>query len=249
MHLNNKLRTFNNLFTLVVMSLSIYIILTPFLPFFGLWYAQISDNTGGYRYQSQLAADSGATNISQNLAPIPEDNTLVVPQIQVDASVNEGADISALALDGVWRRPQTSTPDQGGNTVIVAHRFSYGDPATFYHLDRLAVGDRVGLFWNQQEFIYEIDDIFIVDPSQIEVEANTEEPILTLYTCTPVWTAAQRLIVTARLVNDPTMNLLPDDVNEFIVGGPNRDVDHVVESGVGVGHQANWLSTINGGIL
>ena len=60
--------------------------------------------------------------------------------------------------------------------------------------------------------------MFVVDPTQIEIEAPTDDPILTLYTCTPVWTAAQRLIVRSKLVSDPTQQLLPDEINEFVVG-------------------------------
>lgn len=194
----SKLRKFNNLFTVVVLALSVYIIVLPFFPFFTLWWAQFSDSSNGYRYDSQLATSAGQ---EENLAPPPEDNTLLIPGIQVDHRVVEGGDISVLAADGVWRRPQTSTPDQGGNTVMVAHRFSYSDPATFYHLDKMETGERFAVWWEQKEYVYEVFDISIVQPTAIEIEGPTDEPIVTLYTCTPVWTATERLVVKARLVN------------------------------------------------
>lgn len=198
-----SLRTFNNMLTAVVLGLSVYIIVLPFLPFASLWWSDFTDSSNGYRYQSQLAVSAGQ---SDNLAPPPQENTLVIPGIQVDHQVVEGADISALAVNGVWRRPQTSTPDKGGNTVMVAHRFSYSDPATFYHLDKMETGERFAVWWEEKEYVYEVFDISVVQPTAIEIEAPTDEPIMTLYTCTPVWTAAERLVVKARLINTEVLS-------------------------------------------
>lgn len=193
-----RLRMFNNFLTVVVLAMSAYIIVLPFFPFFSLWWSQYTDSSNGYRYESQLAVDAGQTG---SLTAPPTDNRLVLPGIQIDHTVVEGETIRALSANGVWRRPQTSTPDQGGNTVMVAHRFSYNEPATFYHLDKVFVGERFAVWWEGVEYIYEVFDIVVVDPSQIEIEAPTAEPIMTLYTCTPVWTAKDRLVVRAKLVN------------------------------------------------
>ncbi len=203
----NRLRLFNNGLTVVVLIFSVYIIVLPFLPFLSLWWDQFSDSSNGYRYESQLAKDAGQ-NI--DLALPPNENTIVVPSIQIDNKVAEGADISALAIDGVWRRPHTSTPDQGGNTVFVGHRFSYSNPATFYHLDKMEKGEKFAVWWNQQEYIYEVTEIVIVEATEISIEGPSVDPIVTLYTCTPIWTAAQRLVVRGKLINDPTGNLLPN---------------------------------------
>ncbi len=94
---------------------------------------------------------------------------------------------------------------------MVAHRFSYSDPATFYHLDKVKIGERFAVWWEQEEYIYEVFDISIVPPTSIEIEGPTDEAIVTLYTCTPVWTASDRLVIKARLVNT---ELLDDAVNE-----------------------------------
>lgn len=193
----SKLRKFNNGLTAVVIVLGLYIMALPFLPFIDLWWDKLWDNTNGVRYSGALAQQEGA---SGNLAEAPKDNRLVVPQIQVDNEIILGEDPSNVHK-GVWHRPHTSTPDKGGNTVLVGHRFSYSDPATFYHLDKLKNGDRFAIWWEGKEYVYEVFDISIVGPKAIEVEANTDEPIATLYTCTPVWTAANRLVVKAKLTN------------------------------------------------
>lgn len=196
-----------------------YIIALPFLPHINLWLLEFRDNTDGVQYAGQLAELNGVE--SDNLAAPPAQNTLVVPGIQVDETVLEGADIGVLGDGGVWRRPKTSTPDQGGNTVMVAHRFSYSDPSTFFHLDKMTQNDVFVVWWEGEEYLYEVFDVVEVPATAIEIEGPTEEPILTLYTCTPVWTALNRLVVKARLVNTDVLDEAPpaQAVNAALEGG------------------------------
>ena len=46
--------------------------------------------------------------------------------------------------------------------------------------------------------------ILWIDPEtdQIEIENNTNESILTLYTCFPLWTSVKRLVVRAKLIDN-----------------------------------------------
>jgi LPXTG-site transpeptidase (sortase) family protein len=100
--------------------------------------------------------------------------------------------------------PYNSTPFVGGNTVIAGHRFQYLPPSqtTFYHLDRLAGGDKIVIIWQGKEMVYQVYKTFEVTPDQAQVRnpdpANPN--ILTLYTCSPIGGNARRLIVQARLV-------------------------------------------------
>lgn len=198
----SNLRSFNNALTVLVVGLGLYITAMPFLPYLDLWIKELRDSTDGYVYRGQLAAN----NIDESrLAAPPEDNRLVIPAIQIDNKIIEDQDPTGLSL-GIWHRPHTSTPDQGGNTVFVGHRFSYDSPATFYHLDKLKLGDQFAVWWQKTEYVYEVDSINVVDPYRIEIEENTDAPIVTLYTCTPVWTAKDRLVITARLVNPGVLN-------------------------------------------
>ncbi len=138
---------------------------------------------------------------SDSETEIPGENTLVVPSINVDVLIVEGEDDSALDR-GAWRRPGTSTPDAGGNTVITGHRFRYLPPnsTTFYNLDELETGDAIFVYWDGVEYEYEVTEVFVVEPDDTEIEADSVEPRLTLYTCTPLWTANKRLVVIADLV-------------------------------------------------
>lgn len=196
-------RTINHLLLIILLFLSGYIMFMPFVPEVAAIYAQLTDKTHGYRYQSALARTYGRQDdvAVEALKPIPDHNVLVIPQIGVDSLIVEGSGPEMLD-QGLWRRPHTSTPDKGGNTVITGHRFMYTTgPKTLYRLDRIRTGDKFFVFWGGKEYDYEVTDVFVVDPGQVEIEEPTPEPILTLYTCTPLWTASQRLVVRARLIN------------------------------------------------
>lgn len=192
-------RRINAGLTIVTVFLGLYIALAPFLPVLELWVSKLIDSTDGYVYQSSLADSANIDNASHLVAP-PEENTLLIPSIQLDELILEGGNISVIEDGSVWLRPRTSTPDKGGNTVIVGHRWSYSDPATFYHLNKMEVGERFAVFWDDEEYIYEVFDISVVPPTALEIEAQTDQPILTLYTCTPLWTASDRLVVKSRLI-------------------------------------------------
>ena len=122
---------------------------------------------------------------------------LIIPDLRIDAPI--GPTIAALD-QGAWMRPAGSTPDKGGNTVIAGHRFAYGASTIFYNLDKLHSGAEVGLVYNAKLYRYIVDKSYIVQASQVEVEEpSSPAPKLTLYTCTPLFTAKERLVVEATL--------------------------------------------------
>jgi sortase A len=196
-------RTINHFLLVLLVLLSGYILFIPFIPEITDFYNKNFDKTKGYKYVSNLARrESGQKGISEeSLVKPPEDNYLVIPKIGVNAPIIEGIGPEALNL-GVWRRPKTSTPESGGNTVITGHRFMYtSGPKTFYHLDKMSLGDRFIVFWEGKEYDYEVVDIFTVNPNQTDIEDNTSEPTITLYTCTPLWSASLRLVIKAKQIN------------------------------------------------
>ncbi|MBW3548682.1 MAG: class E sortase, partial [Actinobacteria bacterium] len=77
----------------------------------------------------------------------------------------------------------------------------YGAP--FGELDQLQPGDEILTRTPQGEFRYEVDRTSVVRPDQLEVLDQTEEARLTLTTCHPRFSAAQRLVVSAVLVDEP----------------------------------------------
>lgn len=128
------------------------------------------------------------------------ENRLIIDKIGVNAVINEG-ESETLAL-GIWHLPRTSTPDKGGNTVLSAHRWKYKppDPRTFYDLNKLEIGDEIKVIWQGKKYIYKVRDIFEVTPDQVEVLGPSNKSELTLFTCTPLYSTARRLIIKADLI-------------------------------------------------
>lgn len=126
-------------------------------------------------------------------------NYLYVPTIGVSENIIEAKDIKQVH-EKIWRRPQTSNPKVGGNTVLVAHRYATigGNRAsTFYHLPKLVTGDVIYVVWDGVLYTYKVERTETVLPTAVEIESPTPENRLTLYTCTPLWTASHRFVVHA----------------------------------------------------
>lgn len=188
------LRRFNNALSVVVVALSLYIALAPFIPAGLFWWR------AHYGTKPALVVANTPTNNTKSSEVFPEDNTLVIPALGLQETIYDGNDATTLNK-GAWHRPRSSSPDEGGNTVIAGHRFVYAQTAAvFYSLDKVKIGDHIVVYWQKKKYIYAVATIKIVPPTAIEVEADTTEPMITLYTCTPLWTAKSRLVVQAKLV-------------------------------------------------
>jgi len=121
-----------------------------------------------------------------------------IPAIDIDVVVVEGTTASALRA-GAGHYPTTPLPCEPGNVAIAGHRTTFGRP--FHNLDRLKPGDQIVLETPVGSCTYEIrKDPFVVSPTNLSVVGPTMEPTLTLTTCHPKGSAAQRLIVQAVLV-------------------------------------------------
>jgi sortase A len=191
------LRRFNNILSVVVIFLGLYISLSPFLPQIS-YLLRDKSLAASVPYAGELAESVGAGNITQR----PEGNRVVIPSIQIDEQIKEGGGIWVIHDGGTWRRPQTSTPADDGNMVIVGHRFYGNNISTFYHLDKVLVGQKLALFWEGKEYLYEVTETKVVEATAVEIEAPTKDKQLTIYTCTPIWTAKQRLVVIALPVDE-----------------------------------------------
>ena len=148
-------------------------------------------------------ADNVNAITTPKIAGLPKDNRIVIAKIGVNAKIVEGANQNAL-WRGVWHIPNTSQPEKGGNTVISGHRFQYRPPnnTTFYLLDKLAKGDYLIVYWNGKEYDYKVAKTMVVGPKESSILENTTTPILTLFTCTPLFTTKQRLVVIGELIEN-----------------------------------------------
>lgn len=185
-----RLPLIDTLLLVAIIAVNVYTICLPILPTALFW------------WQKHFSGRMVELQQSINLPPAdsrPAANRLIIPAMLFDGQVFDGPDMRTLR-QGVWRLPHTSSPDRGGNTVIVGHRFTYTNPrGDFYQLNNVKIGDPIALFWQKKEYLYKVSDVRVVPPTATDVEANTPNPELTLYTCTPLWWPHNRLVVTAKL--------------------------------------------------
>ena len=189
---SGRLRIFNNLLTITAILLGLYVMLSPFLPQITWW---VGSNTPIKTY-----ADNSEKVEQAATTPIPAENRLFIPALGLDEKIYDGG-LEQLK-NGVLRRGHTSTPDEGSNTVLVGHRFAYGTRGVFYHLDKVKTGDMLTLHWEGKRYDYKVSEISVVAPAQVEVEDPTENEVLTVYTCTPLWTATDRLVLRADKIGE-----------------------------------------------
>ncbi len=138
--------------------------------------------------------------LGSSLAKIEKD-WLVIPSIGVEIPVVIGNSESALEK-GAWLLPGGSIPSAGGNTAFAAHRYKYRPPhkQTFYLLDKVKIGDSVEIYWKGELYNYVVFETIVVSPDEIGVLNQTDESIITLITCTPLFSDKHRLIVKAKLI-------------------------------------------------
>jgi LPXTG-site transpeptidase (sortase) family protein len=173
------------------------ILAVPFLPRL-LSVARYSTITRQTPPEPQVRSLANVVNATP--APlISGPNRLSVASMGIEGEIHEGRGEETLDK-GIWRRPQTSTPDKGSNTVLAAHRFQFtSGNNTFYNLDKVAIGDKLEIVWEGVRYVYTVTKTQEVLSRDIEIEGPTELPTLTLYTCTPLWTSEKRLVVSAVL--------------------------------------------------
>ncbi len=180
-----------------------------------LWGTGLAQARDQQALRSTLEQTLGPSTAAAPAAPVaPPDlgqavALLQIPKISVEQAVIEGVGIEDLKK-GPGRYPDTPMPGEPGNAAIAGHRTTYGAP--FFRLDELKVGDPITVTTRAGRFRYEVSESKVVSPESIDVLDPTDDARLTLTTCNPRYSAAQRLIVVSRLVGraiDPPPNAPP----------------------------------------
>lgn len=102
---------------------------------------------------------------------------------------------------GPGHYPGSALPGQIGNFVVSGHRTTYAAP--FNRLDELERGDEIVVDAREARYTYRVTSQDVVEPDEVDVLAPVPgkpdiRPIrayITLSTCHPEFSAAQRLIV------------------------------------------------------
>jgi LPXTG-site transpeptidase (sortase) family protein len=139
------------------------------------------------------------------------DLRLVIPSLRVNIPIvgvplDEGGwDVTWLWSQAGWLEG-SAYPTLSGNSALTAHVYdANGLPGPFVNLGSLKWGDRIIVFVNGQQYVYEVRSNVQVQPNNMNVLKHEEKAWLTLVTCKQYDEASntykKRVVVRAVLVN------------------------------------------------
>lgn len=164
---------------------------------------------------------------------VSADPRLIIPKLNIDVPVHFGISLDEVMPamnNGVahYRIAGASAyPGEIGNLVITGH--SAGDVYSsnpykyiFSGLERLDDGDLIYVNYNSVRYTYRVIKKEVVEPSNVAaLVVDTDKPLLTLVTCTPLGTSRYRLLVTAEQISPNYDNA--EESEEMPVIDENRE--------------------------
>ena len=205
----------------MILIISALIIMS--IPFIGNRYMQAKRDQiyTSYLQQIEEQKQKNSTLVNENLIQKPNDEDqekeevhylfqqdevmgrVKVPSIGVDVLLIEGESTKNLKL-GVTHMLETAYPGEVGNCIIAGHR-NYTFGSMFNRLGEVQLKDQISVEVRKLEYIYEVDDIEIINPGDLEILGQPrDERRLTLLTCHPIHVGNKRLIIKAKLVSSLT---------------------------------------------
>ncbi|MGG5460252.1 class D sortase [Clostridium sp. B9] len=121
-----------------------------------------------------------------------------IEKIDVHSVIVEGSSLEVLKHN-IGHFENTAMPGDAGNFGIAGHRNNINNEV-FRNIDKLEVGDKIKITTIEKAFEYEVDDILVISPEEVEVlSQNIEKKEMTIVTCTN--RGKDRHIVRAKLVS------------------------------------------------
>jgi len=134
--------------------------------------------------------------------PGPEQaRRLEIPALSGDYPIVQGDDWEQLKK-GIGQYVGSGQPGRPGNVVLSGHNDIYGEP--FRYLDRLAVGDEIIVSTERQAYTYVVNEVRVVEPTEVWVMGPTEHAQVTLISCYPYRVNTRRIVVFAQLADEAT---------------------------------------------
>jgi sortase A len=130
--------------------------------------------------------------------PLPGDaiGRIEIPSIGARDYVVEGTNLENLRK-GPGHYPRTPLPGDRGTVAIAGHRTTYGAP--FRRIDQLHRGQEIAVDMPYDRYVYRVERTKIVEPTDLSVLDRVGYDRLVLSACHPLYSAAQRVVVFARL--------------------------------------------------
>lgn len=144
---------------------------------------------------------------------VSADPRLIIPKLNIDVPIRFNvalSDVMSAMNNGVahYRISGASAyPGQIGNFIITGH--SAGDVYSsnpykyiFSGLERLEDGDLIYVNYESTRYTYQVVKKEVIEPSNVAaLVVETDKPLITLVTCTPLGTSRYRLLVTGEQIS------------------------------------------------
>jgi sortase A len=137
-----------------------------------------------------------ARSLQRRTAPGDAIGRLKVPRLGADFVMVKGSDPADLRK-GPGTYDGTPLPGVGGTAAVAGHRTTYLAP--FRHLDDMRPGDRITVEMPYATFTYRVQRTKVVDADALWILRRAGYDRLVLSACHPLFSAAQRIVVFARL--------------------------------------------------
>jgi sortase A len=147
--------------------------------------------------RARILADSFEDRIKQGDAI----GRIDIDRIGLNAVFLQGTDTGTLQ-HGPGHYLKTSLPGQPGTVAIAGHRTTYLAP--FRHINEIEDGDEIRLEMPYAAFTYEVTRHAIVEPGDVKILRPVGYDQLVLTACHPLYSAAQRWAVFAKLTRIDT---------------------------------------------
>ena len=119
-----------------------------------------------------------------------------IPKTGVDQAVREG--VEQVVIDaGPAHWPGTAEFGGWGNVVLAGHRSTHTEP--FLRNAELAVGDEILLSDSTGTYHYAVTSVEVLPNTAMWIVDQHEGRSLTIFTCHPIGSSAERLVVRAEL--------------------------------------------------
>lgn len=154
--------------------------------------------------------DSGAALGAPDDPPVPAEpanaqtiGVMLIPRFGDDYArpIAQGIGIRDVLNEGrIGHYPGTQMPGEIGNFSVAAHRTAYG--GNFHNLDELRIGDRIYIeteagwysyVFRNLEYVHPTG-VGVIDPVPQTVGVEATDRLITLTTCNPLLSVAERIV-------------------------------------------------------
>lgn len=153
---------------------------------------------------------------------------LYVPAWGADYSrpIAQGVDYHDVLDENLGHYPQSDMPGAVGNFVVAGHRLAYG--ASMQNIHKLQVGDEIIVETGDGWYTYIYRSGEYVAPTQVDIlgdvprvpDAIGSDRLLTLQSCNPFWSTAERIIAYAVFDSfTPRVDGPPESIAAAVSGG------------------------------